>query len=79
MRKAGLQTNRVGDVESLTAKVRGGKCGESACGTGMLVSDGASEKRCCCCCWSPCAQEGAENVEEETSEGGEEEERDRRA
>lgn len=45
---------------------------ESACGTGMLISDGASEKRwsrcCCCCCCSPCAQEGALNVEEEEEE-----------
>lgn len=49
----------------------------TACGTGMLISAGASEKRGNRCCCSPCAQEGALNVEEERKRGREE--RGRRA
>lgn len=65
------------EVKRLTAQVRkrerSGECVLTACGTGMLISDSASEKRCCrrhCCC-SPCAQEGALNVEEERKRGKE--------
>lgn len=48
----------------------------TACGTGMLVSDGASEEHRTRCC-SPCAQEGAQNVEEEKRRRKGEREEDR--